>query len=384
MNNMTTKSNQSLNDPMEARRQGNRIQMAAMAVVNILIEGVVLAMFARAGTIPDWIAGTFLFVAGGAALAIFFFIKQGINLRCEDRDLLVPQLVINGAIQLVFLYLAPQLAIIFLLVLSVIGSYGVIQFTPRQLVASWLIYGGATGLTLWLARDRFAYPGTGGAEIALVWVSFFLAARVHSAFGEKFSRMRKQLADKNHQIQVLLVQIEDQASHDPLTGVFNRRSLLEKLKAELQRVYRTGHPFCFVMLDLDHFKDINDKFGQPLGDLVLKKLSECADQSLRTLDSFGRLGGEEFGIVLPSTWLDQGLIAMERLRKKVTEYDWESIAPGLQVAFSAGITTNAPGDTLETMGKRSEVALRNAKHAGGNRIVAEDAPIPEMPAMVPD
>lgn len=178
--------------------------------------------------------------------------------------------------------------------------------------------------------------------------------------------------------------IDDLASRDDLTGVLNRRNLIEKLEAELQRSHRTGHPFCFATVDLDRHKDINDKFGCAVGDAVLKTVSECANKSLRALDRFGRLGGEKFGIVLPATWLDQGVIAMERLRKAVSEYNWESIEPGLQVSYSAGITSNIGGDTVETITSRTDAALRQAKSDGGNRTVTIEEALPELPPGILD
>lgn len=370
-------------DAKEEKRQGHRVRMSGIGVVNSLIQCGVLALFAAAETIPVWIAVAFFVASMGSTVAIYAFVRLGLNLKLKLRDkgLLIPQILTNGLIQLIFLFLAPNLAILFLLALFVLFSYFVIQFTARQFTVGWLVYGATTALALFLVKDRFDYPGLSDAEIALVWLYFFLALRQHTLISGQFGHLRNQLSEKNRQLQVSLAQIEELASHDYLTGVLNRRSLIEKLEGELQRAYRTGHPFCFVMVDLDHFKEVNDRFGHPVGDAVLKKVSECANKSLRALDRFGRIGGEEFGIVLPATWLDQGMIAMERLRKTVTEYDWESVEPGLRVTFSAGITTNAAGDTVETMTKRADEALYKAKHDGRDRIVSVEEALPDMPVV---
>ncbi len=191
------------------------------------------------------------------------------------------------------------------------------------------------------------------------------------------ARMRAQLSEKDLEIQSLQARIEELSRHDPLTGALNRRSLIQTLDAELQRANRTGHPFCFVIMDLDRFRDVNDKYGHPAGDAALKTISDTAMKLLRALDSFGRLGGEEFGIVLPVTWLDQAVIAMERLKKAVAGS--ESIVPEMVLTFSAGITTNAFGDTAESMTKRVEKALDQAKREGGNRAVLAEEPLPVVP-----
>lgn len=193
--------------------------------------------------------------------------------------------------------------------------------------------------------------------------------------------LHKQLADKEQQIQALISMTAELARHDPLTGVFNRRCLNELLAAELQRSHRTGHPFCFAIINLDNFKEVNNKYGHPAGDVVLQMVSEAAMNLLRVLDRFGRLGGEEFGIILPATWLDQGGLAMDRLAKAVAACNWEGITPGRTVTFSAGLTTNAPGDTAEAMTKRAEKAMYQAKSEGRNRIVQMEQPLPDAASL---
>ena len=191
--------------------------------------------------------------------------------------------------------------------------------------------------------------------------------------------MRTQLSEKDGEIQSLQARIEELSRHDPLTGVLNRRSLIQTLDAELQRANRTGHPFCFVIMDLDRFREVNEKYGHPAGDAVLREVSDTAMKLLRALDSFGRLGGEEFGIVLPATWPDQAIIAMQRLAKAVAGIDWQSITPEMTLGFSAGITTNAFGDTAESIANRAEKALGQAKREGGNRTVLAEEPLPVAP-----
>jgi diguanylate cyclase (GGDEF)-like protein len=192
------------------------------------------------------------------------------------------------------------------------------------------------------------------------------------------AELRNQLSDKDQEIQALLAKIKELVRHDALTGALNRRALIETLEAELQRAQRTGHPFCFAILDLDHFKEVNDRYGHPAGDAVLKTMSDCAIKMLRALDRFGRLGGEQFGIVMPATWLDKGMIAMGRLHGAVAACDWDQSAPALVLTFSAGITTNAFGDGAESIIRRAEQGLAQAKHEGRNRTVPAEEALPDM------
>jgi diguanylate cyclase (GGDEF)-like protein len=193
-------------------------------------------------------------------------------------------------------------------------------------------------------------------------------------------QLRRQLADKDREIQLLISRIEDLSRNDPFTGVLTQRGLSEVLVSELQRAHRIGHPICYVTFDIDDFKAVNENHGYPIGDAVLKKFADTAAKSLRVLDRFGRIGGDQFGIVMPSTWLDQGLIALERMGKLLKKLDWQQVAPGLALTFSAGMTTNTPTDTHESIMARANDALRQAKSAGGNRIVQIEMPLPDEPA----
>ncbi len=190
--------------------------------------------------------------------------------------------------------------------------------------------------------------------------------------------MRAELAENALRISALVAMTEELARHDPLTGVLNRRVMNELLAAELQRSYRTGHPFCFAIIDLDHFRDINEGFGHDAGDLVLRTVSEASLTLLRALDRFARLGGAEFGILFPATWLHQGVTALGRLREAIGACAWDSITPGRALTFSVGLTTNAPGDNAETLMARAEKALKSAKEEGGNRLVQIEKPLPPM------
>ena len=215
------------------------------------------------------------------------------------------------------------------------------------------------------------------ALTGLSWYGF-----IH--FKHQIRGLRDQLSEKDKSLQTALFKIEQQARHDPLTGVLNRSTLNKILEAELRRAHRTGHPFCFAIIDLDHFRQVNEQHGHPVGDTVLKEVSATAVNLLRTLDRFGRLGGEEFGVILPATWLDQSMIAMGRLAKAVSECDWEKVAPGLKITFSAGVTTNALGDTAESITQRAEKALYQAKSEGRNRVMQAEEALPEAPPIDAD
>jgi diguanylate cyclase (GGDEF)-like protein len=190
--------------------------------------------------------------------------------------------------------------------------------------------------------------------------------------------LREQLATSEEELRILRFGISSLIRHDALTGVLNRRTLMETLETELQRARRTGQPFCLAIVDLDHFRHVNEQFGTDAGDLVLKAVSATGLKLLRGMDRFGRLGGEEFGIVMPATWLDSGVTVVERLRAGVAACDWDSMTNGVAVTFSVGLTTNAPADTVSHLLQRAESALLQAKLDGRNCTSILEEPLPDM------
>ncbi len=185
--------------------------------------------------------------------------------------------------------------------------------------------------------------------------------------------LRAQLAEKQQEIWDLT---ESLMRHDVLTGVINRRSLTELLAEELQRSSRTGQPFCFALMGVDHMKAINAQFGHDTGDAVLQTFTDESGKILRTLDRLGRIEGDQFGIILPATWLHQGVQAMNRLAALVDAVNWDTLTPGTKVTFSTGLTTNAPAEKADMMIQRAQTALAEAKSEGRNRIVIIEEPLP--------
>jgi diguanylate cyclase (GGDEF)-like protein len=157
-------------------------------------------------------------------------------------------------------------------------------------------------------------------------------------------------------------------TYDVLTGALNRHGLLQKLDAELQRAHRTGHPFSFAVISIDHFARLASKHGNLGGDHILKVVAEKAMDMLRVLDSFGRTDEHEFAIIMPTTWLDQSVKAIQRLTTVVAGADWSGLATDLSITFSTGLTTNATGDTADAMLKRAKQALADASAKGPGQI----------------
>jgi len=169
-------------------------------------------------------------------------------------------------------------------------------------------------------------------------------------------------------IRALQRELTEQAVTDPLTGAFNRRQMAVSLGEAIERSHRTGAPAAVLLLDIDHFKLINDQLGHATGDRVLKDLVKLIGNRTRKLDKLFRMGGEEFLLLLPDTPAASAMIQAESLRLRVAE---SGILKDRALTISIGVSEYKPGQTREEWTKDADTALYRAKEGGRNRVVSE-------------
>ncbi len=165
-------------------------------------------------------------------------------------------------------------------------------------------------------------------------------------------------------------ELRRRAMTDDLTGLANRRELMASLDRATASAQRHDRPLALAIIDIDHFKNVNDTHGHPVGDAVIRKVALTASEVMRAQDTVGRLGGEEFAVVLPDCTANDALAACERLRMAMREMDLE-LETGHQifVTLSVGIAVLGQGDTAADMIARADAALYNAKHGGRDRVL---------------
>lgn len=161
-----------------------------------------------------------------------------------------------------------------------------------------------------------------------------------------------------------------QARHDPLTGSLNRKGLDEVIEREIARARRAETPLCVALLDVDNFKQINDRLGHESGDAALVHLATVVREVLRPQDMLARYGGEEFVVVLPDTALPQGVEAMQRLQRELTTRFFLRNNEKLLITFSAGVAQLASTETATEAIHRADQSMYLAKRAGKNRVMA--------------
>ncbi len=171
----------------------------------------------------------------------------------------------------------------------------------------------------------------------------------------------------NEDLEKSCQELEMLASLDPLSGLLNRRTLFQRIEIEIERSLRLALPLTGIMIDIDHFKRVNDNFGHPCGDMVIREIGARLTRSLRKYDYAGRYGGEEFFVLFSNTTSELARSIAERFRKDVEEagFQWENEL--LRLTVSIGISQYIPGETPDRWISRADAAMYRAKQRGRNQ-----------------
>jgi two-component system cell cycle response regulator len=193
-----------------------------------------------------------------------------------------------------------------------------------------------------------------------------LNARIYAALRTK--ALQDELRQKNKQLSELLAKVEGLSITDPLTGLFNRRHFDTVLELERKKSERYQQPLTCLLLDIDHFKSVNDTYGHKAGDSVLLEIAQILKKSLREIDTPARWGGEEFTAILPNTDSEQGTMAAARILEKISSHTFEQL-PDRRITVSIGLASRGEFvNTTEALIVAADGALYEAKRKGRNRI----------------
>ena len=172
------------------------------------------------------------------------------------------------------------------------------------------------------------------------------------------------------EIKQRMLELDHLASIDVLTGIYNRRMFFIRAAEEMARARRSESPYCLLYMDLDHFKQINDVHGHLAGDFILRSFARIVEQTKRVSDVFGRIGGEEFTILLPDAGHEEGTLIAERIRSTIEETDIMWLGQRIPLTVSIGMLSVAPNVVCNSdeLLKNADEALYEAKESGRNRV----------------
>ena len=352
------------------KRQRIRLAMSGLAALLMVCCLVVMNSVAAAGLastaeVRVWTACSVL-----GLIAVYAAIRSGWSRRFKDPALTLAQILYAITCCAAAFVIAGPARGVTLPILAIILMFGIFGLTTRQmlgvLVYSLVAFGVASGVVA--ARDEPDYPPVvAAAYVGMVVVVLrrrpFLTTRVQST-REHLRRQKAELAQALEQIRQL-------ATHDDLTGLLNRRAMLDRMQLEQRRSLRSGSPLLIAQLDIDHFKAVNDTHGHAAGDLVLQSFADTVRRNVRDTDVLARWGGEEFVLLLCDTPAADAVALMERLRQAVQAMQ-VPVAQGGQpitVTVSIGLARHAPADPLAGTLERADRALYAAKAGGRNRVV---------------
>lgn len=322
---------------------------------------------ARVGYMSEG-AATFMIVHNMIGMIAFYpLVRSGYSARFQDSGLIQPQIMWAASSTIICYALNAPLRAALMQMLCFIHLFGLFTLRPRELkvIAVATISMLLIMLAVMTALDQAHFNTRQELfKVAFAVLIIGLLTRMsilHARARGRISEQKKELADA-------VAQVAELVTRDALTGLFNRMHMQELLTQEVARQARTGKPFCIALIDLDHFKQINDQHGHNVGDDVLRSFAREAEQSLRETDTIGRWGGEEFLVLMRETPLaDDAKLAIDRVRTRTAACIPSAAAPSLRFSFSAGVCKHGDGDAFERTTECADAALYAAKHAGRSR-----------------
>ena len=355
---------------VRSRRARQRRQIQGMIASSYLLDGVILLLYAEAGTVPLNIGAAYV-ATGLVSVVLYLALSEtGFTERFKDHYFVVPQLFVGTAIMLVFTYLAPEVGVMFLCTLFLVVNFGSLRSTPAQTAVVWTMMTVGVAALFLLTDKPLGMPHANHLERFATMLVFVLTIGRCMFLGIFSSSMRQSLYKSGLKLKEAYRRIEELAELDELTGSLNRRSIMRMLEEEIARSHRLNAPCTVALIDLDFFKRINDLYGHPTGDEVLRTFAITAFANIRSVDRFGRYGGEEFLLILPDTDETSAVQMLDRLRGIIAELDWSAFSSGMRVTISAGVAMLRANEISDTLLARADGALYASKARGRNRITS--------------
>ena len=351
-------------------RQRDRALMSLLGAMVYLVWFLVLITFAIPhGRISPGLGLVFVVLMMPGLLLFYPLVRSGWTLRFADPSLMSVQILWGCLVAVVAYATVPTGRAALLQTMGLGLVFGFMSLRPGAALRTGMILIGmlmamlAVGFVVPLPAFR---PET--QAVKLVSAAFIMGLITMQS--RKFARLRERVLTERRELAQAQQALERVTRHDALTGLLSRLYGQERLDQEHQRAQLSGRTFGVVLIDLDHFKQINDEHGHQVGDEVLVAFAQATREVLRETDLIARWGGEEFLIILPDTHeASEAQQALERLQSRLTHTVVSETVPELRLSFSAGYALWAAPEGVDMLLQRADRALYTAKHNGRRQSV---------------
>jgi diguanylate cyclase (GGDEF)-like protein len=305
-------------------------------------------------------------------VGVYAFLRSGLNWLLPDPGL--TQFQIIGANNWVILgyALCPPLRGGMMMMIVLILVFGIFEQNRRgqAFVNLWTL--AVFGAVQWYMSQH--HPDEFPFQIELFhWAMLATTVPIASILGGQLNKLRIKLQVQRSELLEALDRIQEMAQHDELTALFNRHHMNDLLATTARQMERSAKTFSVCIIDIDHFKKVNDTYGHRIGDEVLRCFARKASADLRPTDTLARWGGEEFLMLMTDTRTEQALARVLRLHAATNELVFGD-APNLRVTFSTGIAQYRPNESIDSLIERADQALYKAKNGGRNQTVLASTP----------
>jgi diguanylate cyclase (GGDEF)-like protein len=324
---------------------------------------------AEVGVMQAWAVPVLVSVTIPCCLLVLVLVRSGWSRHRKDPSLMIPQNILAlCAIALAYIAVGPDDRGLVSILLTLVIVFGMYAHTPGQTLmiggTAMLLMGGTMAVLSHVnpalyppLSELIRFELLAGCVPMLVYTAHQLAV-----WRDRLRLQRAELTEAVARVQHL-------ATRDTLTGLINRRHMQDKLEEAVQRLDRYGERFSVALIDLDHFKRINDQFGHQVGDEVLVAFAHAASAALRDSDTLARWGGEEFLVLFPDTMPEHARQPLLRLQEELAQRSVSATVPGLRVSFSAGLSLHIASATLDHSLERADAALYEAKRLGRSKVM---------------
>jgi len=290
----------------------------------------------------------------------------GLNRRLRDPSMVLPIMVWSTLSLLLTAYYIDQVRLCVMVMFFAILQPGVFRLELRAFIGLAVMCVLLYALIIW--RVSLAHPEAMDMTAEFIqWMVFAVITAGVVMVAAEISTIRSRISMRNREMSRFVTNMETMATTDDLTGVFNRRHVMERLIKIREMAQRNAFSFVVVYVDLDFFKQVNDNYGHHVGDEVLKAFSRLMQEKVTEGDLVARLGGEEFLLVLVNSDMDTAMPVIDSLREATTGLRFDS-APALRISVSMGAAEFSVGESLDHLLARADDALYTAKESGRNRV----------------